>query len=225
MERDLHLPLRRHFPLSRERGGSARLSKCCEMVEIFNFNFRMFCVHCSPVDLCTIKRLIENGTVETFDQMSNLLCLMYANAVMFNSTGHDVNFAAKDMYQRTFRAIQVVRRVSIILWNIFNRRYFAKNFLNLAEKEDNSNYMILNIFIFLRLVCIDNFPKGYEMNKIPTFISLSEFFQITETFRLFLCIAQKAPIITFFITLLEKKRANYSYLFSKSAQIAQKVLE
>lgn len=59
------------------------------------------------MDLLTIKKSIESGNIETFAQFSNDIILMFANAIMFNSTDHDVNLAAKDLLQQSLKFIMV----------------------------------------------------------------------------------------------------------------------
>ncbi|RCN34040.1 Bromodomain protein [Ancylostoma caninum] len=50
-----------------------------------------------PVDLTTVKREADSGTISVVNAFTLKIFLMFANAVMFNSTGHDVNFYAKEM--------------------------------------------------------------------------------------------------------------------------------
>ncbi|KJH41270.1 Bromodomain protein [Dictyocaulus viviparus] len=55
-----------------------------------------YIVNC-PVDLTTMKREIDSGAIINPNMMLRRVFMMFANAVMFNSTGHDVNFYAKEM--------------------------------------------------------------------------------------------------------------------------------
>lgn len=59
------------------------------------------------MDLTTIRRQIESGAIETFAQLNSAIVLMFANAIMFNSTDHDVNIAAKEMLHFALRHIYV----------------------------------------------------------------------------------------------------------------------
>lgn len=74
------------------------------------------------MDLLTIKKSIDSGTIETFGQLMNDIILMFANAIMFNSTDHDVNLAAKDLLQQSIKFIMV-----IFFFN-FNFKKFKNNF-------------------------------------------------------------------------------------------------
>lgn len=49
------------------------------------------------MDLGKLKKQVESGEVRTTAEFKRRLLLMFANAVMFNSTGHDVNIYAKEM--------------------------------------------------------------------------------------------------------------------------------
>ncbi|CAI4226294.1 unnamed protein product [Auanema sp. JU1783] len=53
------------------------------------------------MDLSTLKKEIESGQVSNLLQLKMKLALMFANAIMFNSTGHDVNTYAQEMAKET----------------------------------------------------------------------------------------------------------------------------
>ncbi|KAK6052984.1 Bromodomain protein [Cooperia oncophora] len=55
----------------------------------------------SPVDLTTLKREIDNVAGMDPAVFQKKAFLMFTNAAMFNSTGHDVNGYAKDMSKAT----------------------------------------------------------------------------------------------------------------------------
>ena len=55
----------------------------------------------------TIKALIDAGTIQTFGQFRHSILLMFANAVMYNSTGHEVNTSAKKMLAFALDCIDV----------------------------------------------------------------------------------------------------------------------
>lgn len=69
-------------------------------LKINNFIFR-------PMDLRTLRARIESGAVQTFGQFSHHIFLIFANACMYNSTGHHVNSYAKDMLAYALKCIQV----------------------------------------------------------------------------------------------------------------------
>ncbi|KHJ87592.1 Bromodomain protein [Oesophagostomum dentatum] len=50
-----------------------------------------------PVDLTTLRRETDSGAISSVDAFTLRMFLMFANAAMFNSTGHDVNLYAKEM--------------------------------------------------------------------------------------------------------------------------------
>ncbi|VDP54585.1 unnamed protein product [Heligmosomoides polygyrus] len=57
-------------------------------------------VYC-PVDLTTVKREIDNGLMTNPNVLMKKVFMMFSNATMFNSTGHDVNNYAKEMFNGT----------------------------------------------------------------------------------------------------------------------------
>ncbi|CAJ0932101.1 unnamed protein product, partial [Mesorhabditis belari] len=60
-----------------------------------------------PTDLTTIKADIEKGKITTLETLKHHLLQMFANAVMFNYTDHEVNTCAKEMAHDT---IDMMRR-------------------------------------------------------------------------------------------------------------------
>ncbi|KAF7636346.1 Bromo domain-containing protein [Meloidogyne graminicola] len=62
-----------------------------------------------PMDLQTLHQLIESCAIQTFGQFTHHILLIYANAVMYNSTGHHVNTCAKEMLDFAFKCIEVVQ--------------------------------------------------------------------------------------------------------------------
>lgn len=58
------------------------------------------------MDLSTLKRNVESGEVRDLAEFKRRLLLMFANAVMFNSTGHDVNIYAKEMALDTLSSLK-----------------------------------------------------------------------------------------------------------------------
>ncbi|KAL3078829.1 hypothetical protein niasHS_014611 [Heterodera schachtii] len=62
-----------------------------------------------PMDLKTLKTNIESGEVNTLGKFSYAILKMFANAVMYNSTGHYVNNYAKEMVAYALKCIEVVQ--------------------------------------------------------------------------------------------------------------------
>lgn len=59
------------------------------------------------MDISTLKKRMESGEIEGISDFRRNVLLMFANAVMYNSTGHDVNIYAKEMASDTFKHLQV----------------------------------------------------------------------------------------------------------------------
>nr|CAD2196822.1 unnamed protein product [Meloidogyne enterolobii] len=62
-----------------------------------------------PMDLNTLFQLIESFTIQTFGQFTHHILKIFANAVMYNSTGHHVNTCAKEMLAYALKCIEVVQ--------------------------------------------------------------------------------------------------------------------
>lgn len=62
-----------------------------------------------PMDLNTLCQLIESSTIQTFSQFTHHILKIFANAVMYNSTGHHVNTCAKEMLAYALKCIEVVQ--------------------------------------------------------------------------------------------------------------------
>ncbi|KAI1732456.1 bromodomain-containing protein [Ditylenchus destructor] len=58
------------------------------------------------MDLAKIKRMIEAGSIETLLQLKDHTLLMFTNAIMFNTTGHHVNQAAKDLLRQSAKILR-----------------------------------------------------------------------------------------------------------------------
>uniref|UniRef100_A0A158P693 Bromo domain-containing protein n=1 Tax=Angiostrongylus cantonensis TaxID=6313 RepID=A0A158P693_ANGCA len=80
-------------------------------------------VNCS-VDLTTLRKEIDGGTTLNPNMLLRKVFMMFTNAVMFNSTGHDVNFYAKEMckdtvveccFTKVIKAAQVMEITEITL--------------------------------------------------------------------------------------------------------------
>lgn len=59
------------------------------------------------MDMQTLKARIEDGTIQTFGQFRQFIYLLFANAVMYNTTGHDVNVCAKQLLKYAIDKIDV----------------------------------------------------------------------------------------------------------------------
>lgn len=72
----------------------------------FMFSFQYF-AFLRPMDLSTLLQLIESSTIQTFGQFIHYILKIFANAVMYNSTGHHVNTCAKEMLAYALKCIEV----------------------------------------------------------------------------------------------------------------------
>ncbi|KAJ7392357.1 Bromodomain-containing protein 8 [Desmophyllum pertusum] len=59
-----------------------------------------------PMDLLTIKKNIENGTIRTTSEFQRDMMLMFQNALMYNSADHDVYRMAEEMRDDVMEQIQ-----------------------------------------------------------------------------------------------------------------------
>lgn len=59
------------------------------------------------MDLGTLKKQLDTGDVHDMLEFKHRILLMFANAVMFNSTGHDVNIYSKEMANDSIKSLKV----------------------------------------------------------------------------------------------------------------------
>ena len=75
------------------------------------------------MDLAKLKKQVEGGEVRTTEDFKRRLLLMFTNAVMYNSTGHDVNIYAKEMANDTLSILNVgIFLLLAGLWTIWMNR-------------------------------------------------------------------------------------------------------
>ena len=60
------------------------------------------------MDLSTIKKNIENGLIHSTAEFQRDIMLMFQNAVMYNSSDHDVYHMAVEMQRDVLEQIQVL---------------------------------------------------------------------------------------------------------------------
>lgn len=63
------------------------------------------------MDLATIKKNIESGALRTTAEFQRDIMLMFTNAIMYNSSNHNVYKMAKEMYDDVMKQIEVQFRV------------------------------------------------------------------------------------------------------------------
>ncbi|XP_071445307.1 bromodomain-containing protein 8-like [Hetaerina americana] len=65
-----------------------------------------------PVDLYTIKKNVENGVIRTTAHFQRDVMLMFLNAIMYNSSDHDVHRMSLQMQQESLQHIQILLEAS-----------------------------------------------------------------------------------------------------------------
>ncbi len=60
-----------------------------------------------PMDLSTIKKNIEAGSIKSTIEFQRDVMLMFTNAIMYNSSNHDVHKIAIEMYKEVLTEIEV----------------------------------------------------------------------------------------------------------------------
>ena len=63
-----------------------------------------------PMDLSTIKKNIENGTIKATIEFQRDIMLMFTNAIMYNSSNHDVHKISVEMYKEVLGDIEVINQ-------------------------------------------------------------------------------------------------------------------
>lgn len=77
----------------------------------------------SPMDLNTIKQMIDENKVKTLTELHDNYLLMCMNAIMFNDDGHTVNQDARELKLFCAQTIQVNY---LIFTNAWNRNKYSK---------------------------------------------------------------------------------------------------
>lgn len=61
-----------------------------------------------PIDLSTIKKSIENGQIKSTKEFQRDIMLMFTNALMYNSSNHDIHKISLEMFKEVLNDIEVV---------------------------------------------------------------------------------------------------------------------
>lgn len=64
------------------------------------------------MDLSTIKKNIETGSLRTTVEFQRDMMLMFTNAIMYNASNHNVYKMAKEMYDDVMLHIEVTLSLS-----------------------------------------------------------------------------------------------------------------
>ena len=67
-----------------------------------------FSIHSRPMDLVAIKKNVELGLMRTTEEFQRDMMLMFTNAIMYNSSDHNVYHMAQEMYDDVMAHIEVV---------------------------------------------------------------------------------------------------------------------
>jgi bromodomain-containing protein 8 len=61
-----------------------------------------------PMDLSTLKKNIESGQIKSTKEFQRDIMLMFTNAIMYNSFGHDVHKISVEMYKEVLVDVEVI---------------------------------------------------------------------------------------------------------------------
>lgn len=61
-----------------------------------------------PMDLGTLKKNIENGLIKSTKEFQRDIMLMFTNAIMYNSSSHDVHKISIEMYKEVLVDVEVL---------------------------------------------------------------------------------------------------------------------
>ncbi|XP_055507789.1 bromodomain-containing protein 8-like [Leucoraja erinacea] len=84
-----------------------------------------------PMDLSNIKRNIRKGLIRTTVEFQRDIMLMFQNAVMYNSSDHDVYHKTVEMQRDVLEQIQDI--LEVVELGDYNKRYSGKS-LYLMDK-------------------------------------------------------------------------------------------
>jgi bromodomain-containing protein 8 len=65
-----------------------------------------------PIDLGTMKKNIENGSIKSTKEFQRDIMLMFTNAIMYNSSGHDVHKISVEMYKEVLVDVEVSNKTT-----------------------------------------------------------------------------------------------------------------
>ncbi|XP_072486474.1 bromodomain-containing protein 8 isoform X20 [Notamacropus eugenii] len=131
-----------------------------------------------PMDLSTIKKNIENGLIRTTAEFQRDIMLMFQNAVMYNSSDHDVYHMAVEMQRdvleqiQQFLATQLIMQTSesgISAKSLRGRDSTRKQ--DASEKDSvpmGSPAFLLSLFMGHDWVCLDSeqdYPNDSELSN------------------------------------------------------------
>ncbi|XP_059554467.1 bromodomain-containing protein 8 isoform X6 [Myotis daubentonii] len=161
-----------------------------------------------PMDLSTIKKNIENGLIRSTAEFQRDIMLMFQNAVMYNSSDHDVYHMAVEMQRdvleqiqgqlcffslQQFLATQLIMQTSesgISAKSLRGRDSTRKQ--DASEKQASELHMsnllkVLTSLIFLHLKMLNFMPKKEHLREV-----LIHYFILKKSAAESYCILQEA---------------------------------
>lgn len=88
-----------------------------------------------PIDLSTIKKNIENGQIKSTKVFQRDVMLMFTNAIMYNSSNHDIHKISLEMYKEVLNDIEVCHFYE-------KKAYFTIELNRILEKFVQNRIMI-----------------------------------------------------------------------------------
>lgn len=86
-----------------------------------------------PMDLNTIKKNIENGSIKSTVEFQRDIMLMFTNAIMYNSSNHDVHKISLEMYKEVLNDIEVSVTFYVYFFCVFELAIFYERLLAIVE--------------------------------------------------------------------------------------------
>ncbi|XP_025096514.1 bromodomain-containing protein 8-like isoform X2 [Pomacea canaliculata] len=91
-----------------------------------------------PMDLATIKKNIESGALRTTAEFQRDIMLMFTNAIMYNSSNHNVYKMAKEMYDDVMKQIEQYVSTQLMVQSSETKVLRQSRRSDLPDKEEDS---------------------------------------------------------------------------------------
>nr|KAG5709429.1 hypothetical protein BaRGS_029278 [Batillaria attramentaria] len=91
-----------------------------------------------PMDLVTIKKNIESGALRTTAEFQRDMMLMFTNAIMYNSSNHNVYKMAKEMYDDVMEHIEQYVSAQLMMQSSETKVLRQSRRSELPDKEEDS---------------------------------------------------------------------------------------
>lgn len=93
-----------------------------------------------PMDLSQIKKNIENGTIKTTTEFQRDMMLMFQNAIMYNSSDHDVFMMAVEMQKEVMCHIQDFLATQLMMQTAETPKSLRRETRELAQKRTSESF-------------------------------------------------------------------------------------